>query len=529
MLPSLSTVSALVVVVSFLVPGMAGALEIRQYSAARHDRFTQGSNGPQISTTAYYNSSLYTAVGYATNGGDGRQFALVTPEHVLFARHFSSAGVVRFMNAEGSVFDRNITPSMDVPNGVGGTSDLIIMKLSEPIGKAEKISPLPFLNLASEASYTNTVLTTFGQSQRAGRGVIESFANIQPTGIGQTRTFRFRYFTTVGSDDDAYAVGGDSGSPTFALANERPALVGVHLAISQTPGAPQMPIVRDNFDTFIPHYADTVNGLLAPDGYQLIPAYPEAVSLSSAANNDPLLQAFPGSIPIALSNTDPDTATNVRMELTFPATALPSSLSAPGWIVENPAPGTYLLRTATMAGNASSTVTASYTSTPVVTGITVNVLHRSDGSPELSQAFDLPVQATFAGFVAELDMKAASDDPDLDGFSNLIEYAFGGDPGANSVFGAGGQSLAPTAISEDGTFTYSFPRRTDAAERGLTYEIGFSETLEVNSWSATTPPGFTITAAPYDPDILGFEKVTATFPVSAPERHFVRVNLMLSE
>lgn len=520
MLRSLSCIPA--VVVSLLIPGTAGALEIRQYLSARHDRFTEGASGPQISTTAYYNPALYTAVGYATNPGDVRQFALVTPEHVLFARHFASGGLIRFMNTDGAVFDRSIISNTDVPNGLGGISDLVIMKISAPIGKVEKISPVPYLNLSTEAAYLNMVLTTFGQSQRAGRGVIEGFLDV-PSGIDETRTFSFTYKKAAGNRDDAYAVTGDSGSPTFALANGRPALVGVHLAASQTV------ISNSTFDTFIPHYAATVNGLLAPEGYQLIPTYPKAVTLSPAATHAPLRQTYSGSVALALSNTAPDTATNVRMELVFPSVAVPSSLSASGWIVENPAPGIYLLRSATLAGNASSTVTPSYASIPVVTEISFSVLHRSDGSPELSRTFDLPVQPTFAGFVAGLDMKAASDDPDLDGFSNLIEYAFGGDPGTNSAFGVGGQSLSPTTISEDGTLTYSFPRRIDAAQIGLTYEIGFSETLEENSWSATTPPGFTKTAAPYEPDIPGFEKVTATFPTTGPDKRFVRVNLMLSE
>ena len=522
-----STLPALIL--SLLISGIAGALEIREYLASRHDRFTAGASGPEISTTAYYNSSLYTAVGYATNPGDGRQFALVTPEHVLFARHFSSGGNIRFMNADGDVFDRAISSTIDVPNGVGGTSDLIIMKLSAPIGKAEKISPLPYLNLSNVGAYKNTTLTTFGQSQRAGRASFDDFFDLAPSGIEQTRTFRFRYITSLGNNDDAYAVGGDSGSPTFALANGRPALVGVHLAISQTPAAPASPTIRDTFDTFVPHYAGTVNGLLAADGYQLIPAYPKAVSLSSAATHAPLRQTFQGDISIALANADTNTATNIRMEIVFPAAALPTTLSGAGWIVENPSTGIYYLRRATLAGSASATVTASYAAVPVVTGIQVSVVHRSDGSPELGQVFDLPVQETFAGYASGLTLKGTLDDEDLDGFSNLIEYAFGGDPSANSPLGTDGQALAPAAISGGGNLSYTFPRRTDAATRGLSYEVVFSETLEENSWSTSAPQGYILNAEPYDPAIPGFEKVTASFPTSAPDRNFVRVSINLVE
>jgi hypothetical protein len=163
----------------------------------------------------------------------------------------------------------------------------------------------------------------------------------------------------------------------------------------------------------------------------------------------------------------------------------------------------------------------------VVSEISISATHRSDGSPELSNIFDLPVQATFAGFVSGLSLKGELDDPDLDGFGNLIEYAFGGDPGSNSALAEDGQPLAPVALLDGGTFTYCYPRRTDAVARGVTYGIEFSNTLETGSWSETPPSGFSVSSAPYAPDSPGFEKVTATFPVA--EKYFIRVNVALTE
>ena len=508
-----------------ILPGVASALEIREYNPSRHDRFVNGASGLQINSAAYYNPALYTGVGFGINPNDNRQFVLVTPQHILFAKHFSFGGFVRFINTDGTVIDRTIGTRTNVPNGAGGTADVMIAKLSAPLGAADKISPLPYLNLANENAYIGTVLTTFGQTRRAGRGVVRGFSNFSSETIGETRTFNFRYNKSLGSqnDDDAFAVSGDSGSPTFALANGNPALVGIHLAASQGT------LSNSTIDSFVPQYAETINGLLAPDGYQLIPAYPKAVALTSAATHDTLLQASAGTVDIALSNADPDTATNVRMELEFPAEAIPTDISATGWIVENPSPCTYSLRTATLAGNASATVTASYSTIPSVAEISVHVLHRSDGSPELSQTFDLPVQSTFAGFVSELPLKGELDDPDLDGFPNLIEYAFGGDPAVNSALGSGGQPLAPTTVSENGILTYVFLKRKDAAEIGLTYEMEFSETLEETSWSTTPPPGFSMSTDSYNPESPGLEKIIATFPTGNPEKQFVRVKISLEE
>ncbi len=506
-----------------LLPGVAGALEIRQYSPSRHDRFTTGG----FNNAAYYNPLLYTAVGYATNPADPRQFALVTPQHVLFARHVSYGGVMRFMNSEGNTFDRAIASTIDVPNENGGISDLIIMKISAPVGETEKITPLPYLNLNSENSYNGMVFVTFGQDNRAGRGVLNGgFSNFSQTGppeIGSTRVFTFQHSTFSGNRDDAVAVVGDSGSPTFAIADGRPALVGVHLAASRGT------FTNITSDTFVPHYAETVNGLLAPEGYQLIPAYPEAVTLSSTATHAPLLQASSGDVTFGLSNSDPDTATNVRLDLDFPADAIPTSVSAPGWIIENTSSGSYRLRTATLAGNSSTTVTAAYSAIPTVAEISVAATYRSDGSSLTDRTFNLPVQMTFAGFVSDLPLKGRTDDPDSDGFGNLLEYAFGGDPGTNSASGTGGQSLAPVHSSETDSFSLTFPRRTDAAGRNLSYGIEFSETLMEGSWSATPPPGFTISATPYSPDIHGFEQVTASIPIDGGEKFFARVAVTLDE
>ena len=500
------------------------AVEIRAYSSARHDRFVVDGGGIAFNPDAYYVSSRYSGVGFATDGGDPRQYTLVTPEHVLFARHYLPANGtnIRFLNAFGQEFNRTTISSSAVPNGSGGFADVIIIKLSSPLPADQGITPIPYLNLANEALYNNTVLTVFGQNRRAGRGRISSFSDFDEPGIDTTRTFTFLYSTIAGNQDDCYVVTGDSGSPSFAIANNRPALVGLHLAAGGEPG------VQINIDTFVPQYAPAINSLLAPDGYQLTPAYPATVSLTAGISNDPLSQAAPATLEISIANSTANTATNPRLNLVFPTDAIPTGISAPGWIITNPSPGDYRLRSATLAGNSSSTATITYDSVPILSQISIQATHGSDGSPTISETFDLPVMETFAGFVSALPLKGESDDPDLDGIGNLLEYAFGGDPGANSQLAAGGYPLAPQSSGENGlTFTYA--RRTDAAQRGLTYQAEFSETLETGSWSTTLPPGTSVSAAPFDPDVPGFEKVILTMPTASPDKLFVRVKITLAE
>lgn len=510
----------------FFLTLCAPALEIRDYIPTRHDRFIAGSGGLEINPNAYYAAADYTALGFGTNPNDHRQFALVTPEHVLIAKHFSFGGNVRFINHDGIELNRSIAAKTDIPNGFGGSSDLLLVKLSAPLSPADGIVPFPYLNLAENACI-GKILTVFGQELRAGRGVVREFSDFSQNTplIGNTRTFKFQYNKILNpkSDDDAYAVTGDSGSPSFVQANGKPALIGVHLAVSEGPFS------NTTTDTFVPHYAETVNDLLAAEGYQLIPAYPTAVSLSATASAALLRQAFPGTIDFNLENNSAASASNVRFELQFPPNAIPDSLSAPGWIITNPSAGTYHLRRAELDGNSTTTATASYSAIPVLTGIPAQLTHKSDGSPDSTEILQLPVQETFAGFVSELAQQAADDDPDQDGFANLLEYAFGGDPAQNSQNSLGSYPLAPVLTYENDTIGLSFPQRTDAAVRGLLYEIEFSETLKANSWTTTSPPGITISAAPHVPDSPGFENVTATFPAGNPDKIFIRVKVTLSE
>ena len=500
------------------------ALEIRNYSPARNDRFLTGASGLVLNSSAYYTSNLYTGVGIGTLPNDTRQFALVTPEHVLFAKHFAFGGNIRFINEGGTAIDRSILSNSEVPNGLGGISDLIILKLSAPVTATDHgISPFPYLNLENESAYANTILTTFGQTARAGRGRIASFGNYTQGTIEQTRVFRFNYSTILGNDNDAHVVNGDSGSPTFAIANNRPALVGVHLAVSSSLTA------ITNIDTFVPNYAATVNALLAPEGYQLIPAYPASVTMSTTLASASLRQLKPASLSIDLTNNSATTATNPRLRLIFPANAIPNSVSASGWIIENPTPGDYRLRRATLSGNTTTTATISYSAIPVIREIAFEAVHRSDGSSEASETITLPVLETFAGFVSALPLKGELDDPDSDSLPNLIEYALGGQPGINSATTPGGVPLAPQVVFSNNTLSYTFPRRTDAAARGLMYEIRFSETLEENSFSASPPPGFSMVAAPYPIEIPGFEKITATLPTTLPKKMFLRLEVTLSE
>lgn len=101
------------------------------------------------------------------------------------------------------------------------------------------------------------------------------------------------------------------------------------------------------------------------------------------------------------------------------------------------------------------------------------------------------------------------DDPDGNGLGNLFEYAAGAPP-----------SFAPTGDE----FIYIYARRRDAAVRGLSYQLEFSDHLVSNAWhsGSHTESGTQIVDA-------NFERVTNAVPTAGEDGQFIRLHVGLEE
>jgi hypothetical protein len=518
--------AALLAAAGWLLAGSCAAMEIRSESAERHDRFTGFPEAPAFNDSAYYGSRKFTGVGWIPGESPARQFALVTPRHMVFANHYRPADgmVIRFLGANGATVDRTVAGSVIVPNSAGATTDLLLVTLSSPLLAADGVTPFPYLNLANDTAYKNTVLTVFGWHVKAGRSTISSIQNLTPTGIGTTRTAKFIYTQAAGNADDVYLETGDSGSPTFAMAGTVPALVGVHLAVGATTTQ------NLNYDTFIPFYVTQLNALLAADGYQMSPAYATAVTLEVSGETTPVIlrQAEAGSCRIDLKNTATTLAGNVNLSLHFAADEGPDSVSGAGWVVDQAGPEVWELHRLNLAAGATARVTAVWGKLPAQPALLVEVVHSSDGSPKQTQTFDLEPAPSYAAWSDGLTAAGTTADPDGDGIANLLEYAFGGDPAAGSAVSAAGGILLPQISRESGQMVLRFPVRTDAAIRGLSYAIEFSETLDGGSWTTATPAGFSTADAAFAPAVSGFALRTVHFDPDVPRR-FCRVRIGLNE
>jgi len=493
--------------------GIGGALQIREYDSARHDRLTGFPSAPAENPGFLYDASRFRGIGWDT-ANTKREVALVSPVHFVCASHFAPAigATIRFLDASGAIVERTVASTTIIKDGDGTASDVTLGTLNSPIDSATGVLAFRYLNLASESDYTNKALMVFGWYAQAGYGKIAGFADMDVAGR-TTRTLKFQYrdFGSTTSDD-AKLEGGDSGSPCFVDTDGQPALVATHsmIAISN--------FVQNNYSAFVPHYIAGLDAALAPDGRRMRPANYGATTMSAsfARNPSTLRRSNTGQISVAVSNSGANEAGNVELLFAFPAGHGPDSASATGWIVEHRSADVWSVRKALMASGESATVTLDWSALPDAPSLGGTLALTTDTAPQVDLDIDPELLPSFAEWAGGLSDPTPGGDPDSDTIPNLEEYGFGGDPEVWGTLIAGtSHPLLPRIEHTDAaTIALSFPRRTDATLRGLSYLVEWSDSLAADSWSSTPPPGLDASTEAWDPPVAGFERVPRLVPDS---------------
>ena len=118
-------------------------------------------------------------------------------------------------------------------------------------------------------------------------------------------------------------------------------------------------------------------------------------------------------------------------------------------------------------------------------------------------------------------------DPDGDMWSNLAEYALGGAPDVGETYYQLGLQHELVREAGDWYAEFRYPRRRDAAERGLRYEFEVSDDLSPDSW--TNRGYFVLAVTPID-EIFEEVHLTMADPVDAANsRIFGRVRVVIDE
>jgi hypothetical protein len=504
----------------------AQGLFVRGYNAADHDRFTGFKASPVMNPTFLYDASKFTGVGYITSGGDGRQYTLVTPRHVVCTTHNKPdpGQQLRFVDASGTVITRTFVAVTVISHPSTGTSDLTLCTLDAPLPST--VAVYPYLNLANETAYIGQEITVHGFFAKGGRGSIAGFDDVLGGGLfDESRLFRFDYTTVEGGANDCHFVVGDSGSPSFAMIGGQPALVGVHTTVDDGGSTIY------NYDTFIPHYAAQVDTQLQSSGYRMAPANFTATTLAlPAATPSPatLRRLHPGQIDFTVSNSGAELTGNLAVTVTFPVGQQPSSLSAPGWVVESAGLGIWNLRAATLAASASLAFTATWTALPALAAINPGISADSDTAPAIIANPSFPLAPSYAEWSTGLAQPGQTADPDGDSLENLLEYALGGDPQSGTMILPGGHPLLPVITHQAGIVSLSYPERDDAVLRGISYLVETSTSPATLAGAITLPAGAALSTAPFSPAVPGFVKRTLTWPADGPKR-FARVKVELAE
>ncbi len=528
----MKTTCRLLLLLAFHIP--AGGMTVRSFNASDHNRFTGFPSTPVMNPGFIYDASKFTGVGWFVSGVH-RQCALVSPRHFVWATHHHLPGhasldvmlqTLRFVGSDGIIVSRTVSAFTPIQNESGDNTDLTLVTLSSPLPAAVK--PFPWLNLSSEASYVNQELIVLGFNARAGRGAIRSFfaADLDGGGPqGDTKLYDFEYDPASGGEDDCHLEPGDSGSPTFAMVGSEAALVGIHSSVSD----PDPTIF--NYDTFVPHYISTIDLLIAPAGHRMAPAVftPTTLSIPSPSSTPATLRrSHPGQIDFSVDNTGAELTGNVAVTVTFPVSQQPSSLSAPGWVVESGGSGIWNLRAATLAGGASLAFTATWTALPDLPSVNPVISADSDTAPAILANPSFTLAPSYAEWAEGLALPGQTADPDGDSLENLLEYAFGGDAERGTMTLPGDHPLLPVMTHQAGTVTLSYPERDDAELRGLSYLVETSTSPATLAGATTLPAGAASSTAPFSPAVPGFVKRTLTWPADGTKR-FARVKVALAE
>jgi hypothetical protein len=275
-----------------------------------------------------------------------------------------------------------------------------------------------------------------------------------------------------------------------------------------------------NYDSFILPLVPMLNAMMETQGYHMQQANPlgTMLSVSIGASASLRREMCSGDVDLIVSNAVTNDANNVSMRLSFAAGRAPDTVAGAGWICEAVSATIWECRRGGLAKNSATTIACHWDELPAAGPLSVAVQFDSDETSPIMQNLSATIKPSYKAWAAATGAGLPGMDDDKDGYQNVQEYAFGSNPL---------QADQPLTLVRTGNqLVSSFPRRRDAEDRALLYQVDFSSDLA--AWSTTTPAQ-TIVAiverAAVHPDWM-VGKITV--PMNEAKRFF-RVTVTLDE
>jgi len=522
------------------VSSMARAIEIRDYDEGdingNHKwlleipgQFLWG-HPPHVNPNfTLFPSSKLLGIGWPEDGQDWtRQIALVSPRHAVYATHYAlnPAWKINYLGSDGLQHQIAIESQTPIINTQGQQTDLMLVTFTTPMTSAG-VKPFKVLNLANEAAYQSKPLLVCGSFVTAGTTKIDGFTTLSnDPGFDTTRFLYFNFDNSATTASDPVhtccVTPGDSGGPVIVMENGEPAIVGIISSYDDL-----APATRRSYASSLPAYLPQLDTLMEAKGFHMSRFYPAATAVAMQTSATGALRpGQAGSATIQASNTGAATAHNLTLKVTF--SSAPTSVSGTGWICEQASATVWNCRRGGLVNGMQGTLTASWNSIPNATDLRISTDKSYDGGPPDTTNDILPILQSYTSWVQGASDTAQNADPDKDGVSNLLEYAFGGAPSTPSPLSIYGHLLTPQVEKSGNRLLMKYPHRTDAAARGITEAIQYATSLTSVAWDTTAPSSTTILSAPFSPPSPGFEQVTVSVPVDEAKK-FVRLKISLAE
>ena len=507
-----TTLTSLVLLLSWQI---SSALVIKGYNATKHDRFINFLGEATHNTNFIFGHLNMTGVGWKQTD-PRRQYTMVSPLHFVGATHVSPGigQTLQFLTPGNEFRAFTVATQTPILNASGQETDLFIGKLSQAIPSIDSIQHHPYLNSNNTNSYLNKPLIILGTRALGGRQTSTTFLNLSFNGR-LTRTIRSQYIDSNAVNDDCFYESGDSGGPTMIEQNGVAAVIGTNSAVSLDS--------TTNYTNFIPHYIDELNAIMEIDGYRMTKSSPgiTTLTLTHQAPISLVRAGHPFTVSLTLINTRSALGENLKLTNTLSTGIVANNSTGTGWFDESTGASTKA-RKASLSGRTSSNYSITFT-IPTAGTAKHQVIYSCDQSPAVTENFSLDVIESYLSWSSALSDQTSTGDDDLDGISNLLEYAFGGEPTSSSQK-LPGSTISLLPVYNGNSVTYL--RRTDYADRALTYVLTSSPTMMVGSWLNASGMVSQTTITP----VAGsdFEQVKLDLTHSGTERFF-RIKITLNE